>query len=272
MPAPNEISPQQLLNLIGTPLCPVIVDMRTPDEFGTDPRLVPGAIRHCHTDMAGLIRRLKERASVIMCQQGLKLSQSVVSALQAEGLTCEYLSGGALAWAKSGAVMVPFEAVPFDADGQTCWITHTCPKIGRIACAWLIRRFIDPEARFLFVADSKVQAGAARFNATPFDTPGAEFTHQGDFCTFDSMLERFCLQSRALDCMAQAIRAAETNRSDLHPVAAGLMAVSDCLSRKFRNDHSQMEAGLALYDGLYRWARDGQGLGHAWPAVPARRS
>jgi hypothetical protein len=271
MPAPNEITAQQLLRLIGTPLCPVIVDIRPPDDFAADPRLIPSSIRHSHTDIAGLINRLKGRASVIVCQTGHKLCQGVVSALQAEGLTGEYLSGGTAAWAANGAPMVPVAAVPFDADGQTCWITCTRPKIDRIACLWLIRRFVDPGARFLFVAQSEVQTGAALFNATPFDTPDAEFAHQGDLCTFDAMLDRFCLHSPALDRMALAIRAADTDRHDLHPVAAGLLAVSVGLSRQFSNDQAQMEAGLALYDALYRWARDGQDVGHDWPDIPARR-
>lgn len=272
MPAPNEITPCQVLRLIGTPRCPVVVDMRLPDDFTADPRLIPGAIRHSHTDMAGLIRRLSGRASVIVCHKGLKLSQGVVSGLQARGLTGEYLSGGAQAWADSGAPMVPLAAVPFDADGQTCWITRTRPKIDRIACPWLIRRFVDPCARFLFVAEAEIPTGATLFNATPFDTPNAQFTHKGGNCTFDAMLDRFCLHSPALDRMALAIRAADTDRHDLHPVAAGLLAVSVGLSRQFRNDHAQLEAGLSLYDALYRWARDGQGEGHGWPSLPARRA
>lgn len=265
MPAPNEITSRQLERLIGTPLCPVVVDMRLPEDFDDDPRLIPASIRHSHTDIAGLIHRLAGRASVIVCQKGRKLSQGVVSALQGEGLSGEYLSGGALAWAEGGAPMVPVAAVPFDADGQTCWITRTRPKIDRIACPWLIRRFVDPGARFLFVAEAEVRTGAALFNATPFDTPDAAFTHEGDRCTFDAMLDRFCLHSPALDRMALAIRAADTNRHDLHPIAAGLLAVSVGLSRQFRNDHAQLQAGLSLYDALYRWARDGQGEGHDWP-------
>ncbi|MCZ4352445.1 chromate resistance protein [Roseovarius aestuarii] len=269
MPAPNEITCQHLFRLIGTPHCPVIVDMRLVDDFAVDPRLIPSSIRHSHTDIPGLMRRLQGRPSVIACHRGQKLSQVMVSALQAEGLTSEYLSGGAQAWAESGAPMVPVAAVPFDPDGQTCWITRTRPKIDRIACPWLIRRFVDPNARFLFVADSEVGTGASMFNATPFDTQDAPFTHEGDHCTFDVMLDRFCLHTPALDRMALAIRAADTNRQDMHPVAAGLLAVSVGLSRQFRNDQAQLEAGLALYDALYRWARDGHSEGHDWPSPPA---
>lgn len=265
MPAPNEITTPQLMRLIGTPNCPVIVDMCLEPDFAADPRLIPGAIRHSHTDLPGLIARLDGRAAVITCQKGRKLSQGVVSALQAQGVTGEYLSGGVMEWARQGAPMVPVAAVPFDADGQTCWITRARPKIDRIACPWLIRRFVDPAARFLFVAEAEVETGAALFNATPFDIAGVDFTHEGTHCTFDAMLDRFCLHTEALDRMALAIRAADTNRHDLHPIAAGLLAVSVGLSRQFRNDQAQLEAGLALYDALYRWARDGQGEGHDWP-------
>ena len=144
--------------------------------------------------------------------------------------------------------------------------TRHRPKIDRIACPWLIRRFIDPRARFLFVEPAQVEAVADRFNATPFDMPGGFWSHRGDQCSFDTMLAEFGLHTPALDRLALIIRAADTNRHDLAPEAAGLLAASLGLSRIYRDDVAQMEAGLALYDAFYRWARDAQSEGHDWPA------
>jgi hypothetical protein len=173
------------------------------------------------------------------------------------------LEGGTLAWAEAGLPMVPLAALP--APG-TPWVTRHRPKIDRIACPWLIRRFIDPSAPFLFVAPAEVPAVAERFGALPFDIEGAAFTHRGALCTFDALLEDFALRTPALDRMALVIRAADTDRHDLAPQAAGLLALSVGLSRMFRDDLQQLEAAMTLYDALYRWARDAQDEGHDWPA------
>jgi hypothetical protein len=146
------------------------------------------------------------------------------------------------------------------------WVTRHRPKIDRIACPWAIRRFIDPAARFLFVAPSEVAAVADRFGAIPFDIEGATISHRGDRCSFDAILDDFTLHSEALDRLALVVRAADTDRHDLAPQAAGLLALSVGLSRMFRDDQQQLEAGIALYDALYRWARDGHEEGHDWPS------
>lgn len=265
MSAPNAISVARLVRLVGTPDCPVIADLSTPEDHAADPRIIPGAFRHSHTNLPGLLARLAGRKAIMVCQKGRKLSQGAVSWLQAHGMAAEYLEGGLVGWAAHGAPLVPVAAVPFDEAGQTCWITRHRPKIDRIACSWLIRRFVDADARFLFVAPDEVMVAATLFGATPFDVADTHFGHRGEACTFDTMLDEFCLHTDALDRLALVIRAADTNRHEMHPVAAGLLAVSVGLSRQFRNDHQQLVAGMALYDGLYRWARDGQEEGHAWP-------
>ncbi|WP_272006213.1 chromate resistance protein ChrB domain-containing protein [Roseovarius sp. ZX-A-9] len=269
MSSPNEITPGHLRRLIGTPVCPVVVDVCTDEDFAQDPRLIPGAIRHRHTDMNGLIERLQGRASVIVCQKGCKLSQGVVSWLQSNGATSEYLTGGVMAWRDAGMPLVPVATIPSNADGTTVWITPTRPKIDRIACPWLIRRFVDREAKFLFVSGSEVENAAEQFGATPFDVEGVHFGHRGDRCTFDTMLDEFELKCPALGRLALAVRAADTNRHDLHPVAPGLLAISVGLSRQYSDDQQQLAAGMALYDGLFRWARDGAEEGHDWPHEPA---
>jgi rhodanese-related sulfurtransferase len=260
MPGPNQISLSQLSRLIGTPDAPAIVDVRLPDDVQSDPRLIPGAmtLRHDAADPAPAV--LHGRRVVVVCHRGLKLSQEVAALLRLQGIAAEVLEGGAAAWAEAALPMVPVAALP----PRPLWVTRHRPRIDRIACPWLIRRFVDPAARFLFVAPTEVLAVADRFGATAFDTPGARWTHQGDRCTFDMMLCDFALRTPALDRLAMVVRAADTNRHDLAPQAAGLLALSVGLSRMFRDDLAQLEAGMTMYDALYRWARDGADEGHDW--------
>ncbi|WP_299374777.1 sulfurtransferase/chromate resistance protein [uncultured Tateyamaria sp.] len=265
MAAPNEITPRQLLRLIGTPDAPVIVDVCIDADFEADPHLIPTARRIAHTDIDAIRSCVGARACVIVCQKGRKLSQGVAALLNADGHRAEYLAGGMMAWRESGAPGIPAAVVPPHVDGATLWVTRHRPKIDRIACPWLIRRFVDPGARVLFVAPGEVLDVADRFGAIPFDVEDTFWSHRGDACTFDTMLEAFALDLPALERMAQVVRAADTNRHDLAPQAAGLLALSVGLSRQYRDDQAQLDAGMAIYDALYRWARDGFDETHDWP-------
>ncbi len=153
-----------------------------------------------------------------------------------------------------------------DAQGRTIWVTRARPKIDRVACPWLIRRFVDPNAIFLFVMPSEVEAVADRFAATAFDSEGVFWSHRGDRCTFDVMIEEFGLKSDALARLATIVRAADTDRLDLAPQASGLLAASLGLSRMYRDDLAQLEASMGLYDAFYRWSRDAVGETHNWPS------
>ncbi len=268
MPAPNEITPAQLLRLIGLPDCPVLIDISIDPDFDADPFLIPGARRHPHTNYAGLVEQLAGREAIVTCQRGIKLSQGLVSRLRAAGIDAQYLAGGNYGWRDlEGAPRIPASAIPAPVDGATLWVTRHRPKIDRIACPWLIRRFVDPGAVFLFVSPSEVTGVADKYGATPFDIEGVTFSHRGEKCSFDAMLDDFELHTEALDRMADVIRAADTDRHDLSPQAAGLLALSVGLSRQYKDDHRQLAAGLALYDALYRWARDGFDEGHDWPTA-----
>ena len=259
----NQITPDQLLRLIGTPQAPEIIDVCIDEDFDQDPFLIPGSRRHRFDDLDGFKTIARDRAFIIACQKGKKLSQGVSAWLRSEGYEAEVLSGGKQAWrAHHNALCLDARAVPAPVGDATLWVTRHRPKIDRIACPWLIRRFVDRNARFLFVPASDVVDVAARFNATPFDVDGVLFSHRHEKCTFDAMLDRFGLASDALDHMARIVRAADTDRHDLAPEAAGLHALSIGLSRQYRNDSEQLKAGLALYDALFRWARDGQGEQH----------
>lgn len=260
MPGHALISAPQLARLVGTPDAPTILDVRLPEDRAALPRLIPGSIVAAHDAVDA--EALPRRRAVVVCMRGKKLSEGAAALLRVQGIAAEVLDGGAIAWAEAGLPMVPLAALP----QSPLWVTRHRPKIDRIACPWLIRRFVDPHARFLFVAPAEVQAVADRFNATPFDIDGVHWSHRGDRCTFDTMVAEFGLGTPAMDRLATVVRAADTDRHDLAPQAAGLLAVSVGLSRLFRDDLQQLEAGMTLYDALYRWARDGHDEGHDWPA------
>ena len=150
------------------------------------------------------------------------------------------------------------------------WVTRERPKIDRIACPWLIRRFADPAAVFLFVAPAEVVAVGERFAATPFDIEGVFFSHRGERCTFDVMVEEFELSTEPLLRLATIVRGADTARLDLAREAPGLLAVSLGLSRTYADDLEQLVAGMVLYDGLYRWCRDATDETHNWPTNKPR--
>jgi hypothetical protein len=135
------------------------------------------------------------------------------------------------------------------------WVTRERPKIDRIACPWLISRFIDRAAEFLFVPGDAVLATAGRTGATPFDVPGAELSHSMGRCSFDAFLSKYRLGDPALRQIATIVRGADTGRLDLTPQSAGLFAISQGLSRNFRNDQEVVGHGLVMYDALYSWAR-----------------
>ncbi|WGI21402.1 chromate resistance protein ChrB domain-containing protein [Amylibacter sp. IMCC11727] len=258
MPAPNEITQSQLNRLIGTPDCPVIIDVRIDADFAEDPRMIPTALRWDFNDSDAAAAMIGDRRAVVSCHKGLKLSQGFAAILRNLGVACEFLQGGHVAWADANLPLIQ------PAPTNSLWVTRHRPKIDRIACPWLIRRFIDPTARFLFVSPSQVLNVAEKFNATAFDVPDCDWTHSGDACTFDAFLKGFDLSIPALDHMARIIRAADTDTLSTAPEAAGLLALSLGLSRMYRDDLEQLEQGLLLYDALYRWARDATKETHIW--------
>ena len=268
MPAPNQITISQLQRLIGTPDSPSIIDVRTDEDFAGDPRLIPGAQRCRFDAVDALAPTLAGRRAVIVCHRGKKLSEGAAALLRTHGVGAEALQGGAVGWSDAGALTIR----PGIAPVSGIWVTRHRPKIDRVACPWLIRRFVDPSARFLFVPPSEVTAVAEHFQAAAFDLEDVFWSHRGDLCTFDVMLEEFGLASEALARLAAVVRAADTNRHDLAPEAAGLLAMSVGMSRMHRDDLEQLEASFPIYDALYRWARDGFDEAHDWPGTKGAAS
>ena len=270
MASPAEISVTRLNRLVGTPDCPVLIDVRTDEDFSDDPRLIPGAFRHPFTEIASLAPPMAGRKLILYCQKGLKISQGAVAILRDLGIDAESVEGGQFAWRDAGLPMTEAGKLPArDKAGRTVWVTRQRPKIDRIACPWLIRRFVDPAAQFLFVTPSQVMGVADKFGATPFDVEDVYWSHRGPLCTFDTMIAEFGLRSSALEHLATIVRGADTNRLDLAPESAGLLAASLGLSRMYRDDLAQLDAGIGIYDAFYRWCRDATGESHDWPAPSA---
>jgi rhodanese-related sulfurtransferase len=274
MTSPNEITVNQLSRLIGLPNAPAIVDLRIDEDFALDPRMVPGARRRCHKAVDHWMPGYAGRKVIVVCHQGKKISQGAVALMRHEGIDAESLEGGFEAWAGSGAgsgsgqlTLAPDKLPARDGKDRTLWVTRARPKIDRTACPWLIRRFIDPDAAFLFVAPAEVEKVAEIYGATPFDVEGVFWSHRGDDCSFDTMLREFDLRSDALTRLATIVRAADTGRPDLAPEAAGLLAACLGLSRMYRDDLEQLSASMFLYDALYRWCRDATAETHGWPSA-----
>ncbi|HEY0622682.1 chromate resistance protein ChrB domain-containing protein [Sphingomonas sp.] len=261
MPAPDLISVSTLARLIGGPDSPYVVDVR--EQPGT--HRIPAATRRMPA--AG------DRRAVLVDDRGGAAAHAAAARLRHDGIAAEVLEGGQGAWETAGLPLVPEDALVRDAEDRTLWVTRSRPKVDRIACPWLIRRFVDPNAVILFVPPGEVQAVAAQTGAAPFDiaAEGVRWTHRGELCTFDALVEGLGLGSIApLALLAPIVRGADTARPDLAPEAAGLLAVSLGLSRLHADDHRQLEAGMAVYDALYRWARDAQDEKHDWTSHQPR--
>ena len=255
-PSFTEITAAQLMRRVGTPEVPVILDVRLPADFEADPSVIPTARRVPHGALPAA-ELDPDRPVVCVCAHGHRVSHGAAAVLRAHGLRAEALAGGMAAWREARLPAVPAAAVP-----GPLWVARHRPKVDRVACPWLLRRFVDPGARFLFVPPGEVEGVAERFGATPFDAGPGPFADADGRSTFDAMVARFGLAHPALDRLAVLVRAADRGTPESVPEAAGLLAVSVGLSRMHRADVAQVEAAMPLYDALYRWARDGAGETH----------
>ena len=176
----NSISADRLARLIGTPKCPPLLDVRSDEDFAADPRLVPGSVRRSYDAVAEWAAELRGRSAVVICRDGLRLSRGVAALLRDAGVQAEALEDGIKGWIKNDLPLVPTGKLPArNRQGRTLWVTRERPKIDRIACAWLIRRFVDPAALFMFVAPSEVATVAELFGAAPFDVEGCVLEPSG---------------------------------------------------------------------------------------------
>ncbi len=271
--APFAISPQDLWTLIGSPSAPRIIDVRRREILDSSPGLLPGASWRDPLEAASWPHGAGRWMSVVLaCKEGHERSQTAAAILREQGFDARVLTGGYKAWTDARLPLVSKAALARFAPGQrSLWVTRRRPKIDRVACPWLIRRFIDPDARFLFVDPPEVAAVARETGGVPFDIDGVELSHDGERCSFDTILRLFGLESEpSLARLASIVRGADTARPDLAPEASGLLAISLGLSALADdNDHELLERGFVVYDALYAWLRFAASERHNWPAKAA---
>jgi rhodanese-related sulfurtransferase len=260
-----SITPRTLYSQLGTAQAPWLLDVRRQATYDADSEVIMSALR-VDDLVAFATKHAGGRPIVAYCFHGLELGVNAATALSNAGFAASYLEGGIDAWRTAGLPTMrrrPEWHVP----GGSRWITRERPKIDRIACPWLIRRFIDPLATFDYVPTKAVFEEAKSRNAVPYDIPGAVVTHRGDRCSFDALIEDFALHEPALDRLATIVRGADTDRHDLAPECAGLLATSLGLSKRYADDHEMLENAMAMYDGLYAWCRaehEGDHERHEW--------
>jgi rhodanese-related sulfurtransferase len=241
---------------------PLVIDVRRPPAFRAAPDMAAGALRRDPAQVASWTKELPRASSVVVyCVHGHEVSQNAAKELQGLGMAARYLEGGLEeGWKAAGGALAskPKEA-------STRWVTRERPKIDRIACPWLIARFVDPEAEFLYVPAKEVLSAAKEREAMPYDVPDVHFSHDGELCSFDAFLKTYRLSGDpALARLAVIVRGADTARLELAPQAAGLLAVSLGLSRNFKDDHEMLKHGMVVYDALYAWCKEGQDETHTW--------
>ena len=243
----TTISPDKLARLIGTANMPVLIDVRTDEDFAEDPRLIPGAVRRSHQEAAGWGEEFSGRPAIVVCLRGQKLAQGTAAWLRHLHVAAEALEGGFEGWEATNLPLVPAAKLPArDAQGRTVWVTRARPKIDRIACPWLIRRFVDPNAVFLFVSPPEVIAVGERFNAAPFDIENVFWSHRGELCTFDVMIEEFGLATPALLRLATMVRAADTGRRLLAFPEYAAQHVTEGVSSYARDESGLLARGAEL--------------------------
>jgi len=256
-----SISPQSLYRELGTGAAPFLVDVRRDPVFEADDWMIPSAVRRSPETIEQWGRSIAAGSSIVVyCVKGHEVSRGTAVVLRGTGVSACYLEGGIAAWTEAG---LPLRRKV--AQNPASWITRERPKIDRIACPWLIRRFIDPEASFLYAPTEEVFDVANSTGATAYDIPGAEpFSHDGELCSFDAFLKVYGIKDPALDAHALIVRGADTARLELAPQSPGLLALSLGLSANFADDHAMLDRGMVMYDALYAWCRDCQRQTHNW--------
>ncbi len=262
----NPISISSLHASHGSAAAPLVIDVRRAPAFIADNTMLAGAAWRDPFATEEWIKFLpRERNIVVYCVHGHEISKNACTALREAGLKAHYLVGGIEAWKEHGAATIkkqPALSIPSAINQPSKWITRERPKIDRIACPWLIRRFIDPLAEFLYVPASQVVSAAKSLSATPYDVPDVQFSHRGEKCSFDAFIRDFEINDPALSELAAIVRGADTGRLELTPQSPGLLAISLGLSALYPNDHEILEHGMTIYDALYAWLKGACAEGH----------
>jgi rhodanese-related sulfurtransferase len=281
---PSSIQPHQVFSLLGRADTPLIIDVRRPAAFEQSLRMLVGSIRVAPENIAAFAKASPPRKVIVYCVYGHEVSAKAAEELQNAQWQVQLLAGGfeggqdavdaepdMASWrsqALPSLIKRPDWGVPSERSSR--WITRERPKIDRIACPWLIKRFIDPFAEFYYVPTQQVFDEAERLKTIPYDIPGAPVSHEGpngERCSFDALLKGFDLQIAALDKLAEIVRGADTDRLELVPQSAGLLALSLGMSALHHDDQTMLASMLPAYDALYAWCLQsvqGGAEGHRW--------
>jgi rhodanese-related sulfurtransferase len=262
------ITISELFLQLGQKRWPLIYDLRGDEEVAAISQLLPAARRVAQDQLLDSVRRDLQRRPgarvIVQCQKGGPRAECGAALLRSEGIPVDSLEGGITAWVAANGPTVSAAKISELPVSGSRWVTRARPKIDRIACPWLIKRFVDQRAAVHYVAPATVDASARLLQATPFDIDGAAFSHDGEKCSFDVFIERFEIKDDALDRIALIVRGADTGRLDLAPEASGLLAMSLGLSAANASDEAMLAEAETLYDGLYAWARHAAAEQHDW--------
>jgi rhodanese-related sulfurtransferase len=261
----HEISAESLYLEIGLPGAAALVDVRSDEDCRSQPRLIPGAVRRNSRAVDTWAPLLRRPASIVVyCKRGGEVALHALQRLADLGYDARVLQGGLAAWMDAGYATTRLRT-EFASPGGSRWVTRERPKIDRLACPWLIRRFIDPDAQFFYTPSHRVRADARALGAQPYDIAEVTFSHRGPRCSFDAFLDEFDLHDPVLDEVAQIVRAADTGALSQSAQAPGLLAISLGLSTNVRDDILLLEQAMPLYDALYAWRKKASHETHAWP-------
>ena len=258
------IAPSTLYEQLGLPTAPAVVDLRSDADYRVFPKRLPCAHRGMPEHVARWSDTLSRHRSVTVYGTGDATDASAVDALTSLGFDVLRLEGGIGAWQHAGYATVRDRA-ELHTPGGSRWVTRERPKIDRLACPWLIRRFIDPEAHFFYAPGPRVRGDAETLGAQPYDIADVTFSHRGPRCSFDAFLDEFDLHDPVLDRVADIVRAADTGELAQAPQAPGLLAISIGLGVNVNDDNVLMEQAMTVYDALYAWCKTSRHETHSWP-------
>jgi rhodanese-related sulfurtransferase len=257
------VSARSVYEQLGLHRAPTLIDVRSAKEIERVPRMIPGAM-HVESHSIEPWLRKRQHQTITLYSNSKHDIGSLASAISNEGVRVCVLEGGLDAWIDSELPTIRVRQ-ELGVPGRSQWVTRERPKIDRIACPWLVRRFIDPLATFHYVPAQRVRTDADVLGAQPYDIPDVTFSHRGPRCSFDAFLDEFELHDPILDELARIVRAADTATLEQSREAPGLLAISLGLSASIADDQLLLEEAMLIYDALYAWCKTARDEPHSWP-------
>jgi rhodanese-related sulfurtransferase len=266
----KHIACNDIYDQLGLPDAPLIIDVRSDSECNRSQRMIPGAFKYAASEVQQWARKLPRTRAISIYGTDDVSCETAAIALVTLGYPAAVLTGGFDAWLNAGHPTVKTRQ-EYRVPGGSQWVTRERPKIDRLACPWLVRRFIDPGASFFYVPAHRVRTEAVALGAEPFDIADVTFSHRGPRCSFDAFLEEFELHDSVIDVLANIVRAADTGALALAPEAPGLLAISLGLSATIGDDILLLEHAMPIYDALYAWCKTARDETHSWPQKKAMK-